>query len=137
MVEDQSGFAQRFEALRGGMSYQALSEAIERKTGKRISAQGMHKWSAGGKIAPKNAEVIAHFFGVSAIWLLYGIGPKSSGTIDEAIQELPDEAQQQVLDFIEYKFVKSDGLIGGEKLTHYMKMIEGFRRDMEQRKGKK
>ena len=36
MVEKTQTFAERFEQLRAGMAYQALAEAIFRKTGKKI-----------------------------------------------------------------------------------------------------
>src|SRR3954469_6039917 len=73
-VETTEGFGKRFEDLRTGMSYQALADAIQRKTGIRISAQAMHKWSKGGGIEPKQVQLLAEFWGVSAAWLPRGGG---------------------------------------------------------------
>lgn len=133
MVEKVQTFAERFEQLRGGMAYQALSDAVHRKTGIRISAQGMHKWAKGGGIDPESLKPIADFFGVSESWLMYGTGPEAGPSLQEAVGALSESDQQQVLDFIEYKIVKTEGLIASDRTGGYMKMIARIREDMKRR----
>jgi len=47
-------FADRFERLRGGMSYGALSEGILRKTGVQISPQALHNGRRAGMPIPRS-----------------------------------------------------------------------------------
>jgi hypothetical protein len=119
--------AERFEKLRAGMSYQALSDAIFRKTGVRISPQAMHKWSKGGNIDPDNVKPVCEFFGVTEAWLVYGAGRESTLTIDGLVSSLPDEPYQRTLDFIRYQLTTSgSNLFAGEpeKLGDYLKFID-------------
>jgi hypothetical protein len=131
MVEKVETFGERFEKLRGGMSFQALSDAIYRKTGIRISAQGIHKWSKGGGIEQDKLKLLAEFFGVTEAWLTYGEAP--APTLDEAVGKLPDESRQEVLDFIRYKFSRAEGLIASDVASDYHVMIDRIRKDMEDR----
>ena len=124
-------FATRFEKLRGGMSYQALSDAIYRKTRQRVSAQAMHKWTRGGGIGPDKLKLLAEFFDVSEVWLMYG-DPKVS-SLDEAVGALPDASRQEVFDFIEYKFARAENMIAGDSAGEYLAMIDRIRRDMKER----
>jgi transcriptional regulator with XRE-family HTH domain len=139
MVENTGTFAERFEKLRNGMSYQALSEAVEAKTGVRISGQAMHKWvSQDGGITLENARAIAMYFDVKPGWLLFGEGeePTHKPGLEEAISELPDDTPQRVLDFIQYNFERAEGLLASDKLAHYTAMIENIKRDLDARKQK-
>ena len=125
MVEKTETFAVRFDRLRGGMSYQALSEAIERKTGVRITPQAMHKWSQGGDIAKENLKIVAEFFGVTEAHLLYGVGPETGTSLEDAVNALPAQARQEVLDFIRYKIERADTrLFTGEQVATYLTMID-------------
>lgn len=122
-------FPDRFERLRGGMSYQALSDGIYRKTGMRISPQAMHKWSRGGGIDQDTAKLVAEFFGVHEAWLLFGTGPESILSLEHVLDALPDPAHERTVDFIKYQiernatetelFVKEPA-----KLTEYLKFID-------------
>lgn len=97
-------FASRFEKLRAGMSYQALSDAIKRKHGKLISPQAMHKWTHGGRIDLDNLKLVADFFGVNDTWLLFGTGPETRGaSLEDAVRDLGPTDGQSVLDFFRYK----------------------------------
>lgn len=137
MVEKTETFADRFEQLRGERSYEALSDDIAKKTRVRISAQAMHKWATkNGGITLENARAIASYFDVSPAWLLFGDGPGPRYHLTEAIQDLPEEAQQQVFDFIGYKFERAEGLIASDKLSNYLKMIQRFKDDLDGRKGR-
>ena len=72
MERKESGFATRFEILRGGRSLQALSDDIKKATGKRITPQAMHKWLQGGGVKKEHLELLARYFNVTEAWLVYG-----------------------------------------------------------------
>lgn len=136
MVENEGSFAERFERLRNGVSYEKLSDAIAAKTGVRISPQGMNKWvTRSGGITMENAKAVAEYFSVSPSWLLFGEGkPSTSITLEDVISQLPDDNPQQTIDFIEYKLQRSEHLIASDKIARYMDMIDRFRKDIEQRR---
>lgn len=122
-------FAARFERLRGGMSYEALSEAIKRKTGVQISAQAMHKWSRGGNIDQKNIKPVCEFFGVEESWLMYGTGQESKLSLDELVNALPEAEREKTVDFIRYQVERSateTHLFAEDpaRLTEYLKFID-------------
>jgi hypothetical protein len=67
-----------------------------------------------------------------------GVGPKRPGPIDtktvimgEAIESLPSNERQQVLDFLAYKFERSAEFFASDRLARYMKMIDAFKRDRD------
>lgn len=132
MVEKIETFAERFERLRGNTSYEALATGIELKTKVRISPQALHKWVKGGGVAVENIRAVANYFGVSPGWLLFGegAGPDATEHLESALQDLPQESQQQVLDFITYKIERAEGLLANDKLARHMALIESFKRDL-------
>lgn len=131
--------AERFEHLRGGMSYEALSDAIYRKTGVRISAQAMHKWSKGGNIDPKNVPAVCEFFGVNDAWFVYGSGPESKLSLEEVVNALPDPAREKTMDFIRYQIERSATETEifakePERITAYLKYIDQVIRAPKEKK---
>ena len=135
MVKNSDTFADRFEKLRDGMSFQALSDAIHRKSGTRISPQGMHKWAKGGGIDPTSLRLVASFFGVNEAWLMFGEGDQARGaSLEDAINDLGPESGQAVLDFFRYKIDTAESLVASDKLAHYVAMIERISADMEKKK---
>lgn len=54
-----------------------------------------------------------------------------------AIQSLPINEQQQVLDFIGYKLQTTTVLTAREQVGSYMKMLDNLKKDLEQRRKKK
>lgn len=68
-------FAARFETLRAGRSLKALAADIQRETGRRITAQAMHKWLQGGGVTLEHIEILARYFRVTRAWLLWGDEP--------------------------------------------------------------
>lgn len=111
------------------MSYQALSDAIQRKTGVRISPQALHKWTHGGKIDPDNVKPVAEFFGVQEAWLVYGTGPESTVSLDEVVKALPDAEAEKTVDFIKYQLERAATetqlfATEPERLTVYLKFID-------------
>lgn len=53
-----------------------------------------------------------------------------------AIQSLPDNEQQQVFDFIEYKIRTTDALVAREHAANYLKMIDSLKADMARKRKK-
>lgn len=131
-------FADRFERLRGGMSYQALSDGIYRKTGARISAQALNKWTHGGNIDQDNVKPVCEFFAVNEAWLIYGTGPESKLSLEEIVNTLPPESAVRAFDFVKYQIERSateTELFAKEpeRLGDYLKFID---RLINARKGK-
>lgn len=85
---------------------------------------------------------ICEWAGVNLNWLTMGVGPKRTDTVDtkalvlgEAIEALPGDERQQVLDFISYKFERSSApIFAGERMTRYLKMIDAFKKDRDAKK---
>lgn len=100
-----------------------------------VSAQAVTKWIQTGEISRTNATKVAKILDVSLDALLGG-SQSEREEIGKAIDDLPDEQQQQVLDFIRYKIERSEGFMASEKAAHYMKMIDRIKADMAGRKGK-
>lgn len=100
-------FAERFDRLRGGMSYQALADGIQRKTGVQITPQALHKWSQGGAADPKNAKATAEFFGVTEAYFMFGTGAESSLSLEEVLGALPAEERERTVDFIRYQLERA------------------------------
>lgn len=98
-----------------------------------VSAQAVTKWIQTGQISRANATEVARILGVSLDALLGG-SQSEREDIGKAIDELSDEHQQQVLDFIRYKIERSEGFMASEKATHYMKMIDRIKADMAGRR---
>jgi transcriptional regulator with XRE-family HTH domain len=105
----------------------------------KVTPNAVRKWFLGiGYPEMEMAIQLANWAGVNVTWLLQGTGLKRGATIDtkavvlgEAIESLPRDDRQQVLDFIEYKFAKSDGLFVGERLARYLVMIDAFKKDRD------
>lgn len=64
-------FADRFLALKGDESYQALAAKLNKK-GFDISAQALHKYAHGGGISADSLEQLASYFGVPPAELFFG-----------------------------------------------------------------
>jgi len=136
MIDNKETLAQRLDSLRAGMTYAALAEAIERKTGLLITAQTVHNWCSGKTdITEDKLKVVAEFFGVSASWLRYGEGSMTErNALETAITALPEDDRQQVLDFVRYKIERADTLFASEKASSYLAMIDRLVEDMKKRR---
>lgn len=98
------------------------------------------KWLSGeGYPTMEKLIAICEWAGVNLNWLTLGTGPKRTDTVDtkslvlgEAIESMPEDERQQVLDFITYKFERSSApLFAGERMARYLKMIDAFKRDRD------
>lgn len=116
------------EALeRLGKSQMWLAEQVG------VSPQAVTKWIQTGQISRENAQAAAPVLGLSLDALLAGASIEGA-QIGEAIGELPEGNQQEVLDFIRYKFERSEGLIAGDRAAHYVAMIDRIKADMAARR---
>jgi len=102
-----------------------------------VSSSAVAQWESGDSksLRPENLFKVARALKKSPEWLVTGIGPEHPRwEICEAIADLPGDDPQKVLDFIQYRFDKAEGLVASDKLAHYNVMIEDFKRDLESRK---
>ena len=107
-----------------------------------VTPNAARKWFLGlGFPEMELALEIANWASVNVNWLLQGSGLKRGTIVDtkavvlgEAIESLPKDDKQQVLDFIEYKFQRSESLFVGERLARYLTMIDAFKKDREAKK---
>jgi len=99
----------------------------------RVSPQAVTKWIKTGEISRENAVEVARLLELPVDALLGGVSP-AGAELGGAIDALPDESRQQVLDFVRYKFERAEGLIASEQAAHYVKMIDRIKADYERRK---
>lgn len=125
-------FASRFQQLKGRASFQALSDAVYRATGIRITAQAMHKWTEGGNINRANARVLADFFGVTEAWLLYGVGREHEVLLEDALRDLERGAARQVLDYIRYHLERHSRQLTADKMQTYIGLLERLQSELEE-----
>lgn len=86
-------------------------------------------------LKPENLFKIAKKLRKSAEWLVTGEGTElPREEIYDALAELPGNNPQTVLDFIQYRIEKAEGLIASDKIGRYMAMIEAFKNDLDKRK---
>ena len=100
-----------------------------------VSPQAVTKWLQTGKISRENATDVARVLGISIDALLGGISPEGAKT-GQVIDALPEESQQQVLDFILYQIDRNEGFFATEpkKAAHYSDMIDRIKADMAARR---
>lgn len=104
-----------------------------------VTQGAARKWLTGKGYADMEKIVqICEWSGVNVNWLVMGVGPKRPGPIDtktvimgEAIESLPSDERQQVLDFLAYKFERSAEFFASDRLARYMKMIDAFKKDRD------
>lgn len=100
-----------------------------------VSQQAVKKWLSGESLPElEKLILLANWARVNVSWLAQGVGPKRANIVDtkalvlsEAIEGLPYDSKQQVLDFIGYKIERADGLFTGERLSRYMTMLDAFK----------
>lgn len=138
----RNAFAQRLHEICDDLKLPAergRQTALAKLVG--LTPNAARKWLQGDGL-PEMAQAVklAAMANVSVVWLLQGSGPKRDTPVDtkalildEALHALPTQDAQQVFDFIEYKFQKVDGVFAGERLARYMKMLDAFKQDMNDR----
>ena len=107
-----------------------------------VSPNAARKWVQGlGMPELDTAIEIAKWAGVNINWLLQGTGPKRGDKLEtqalvlnEAVDSLPADDRQMVLDFMRYKIERADGFIAGERLARYLSMIDSIKADMAKKK---
>lgn len=108
-----------------GKSQSWLAEAVG------VSDAAVTKWIESGKISRANAILVAKALGVSVDHILQGNRQTLGARMAEPIDTLPPDAQQDVLDFIRYKYERAETLIASDKAADYHRMIERITADME------
>lgn len=133
-MERAGQFAQRLHEACDDQGLPVHGRATRVAEKLRVTPQAAQKWFS-GKAFPDMANAIgmSEFLDVTLNWLLTGHGPKRHGTADvnvqrlgEAVQEMPQFAREQVLDFLEFS-IKRGQLFVGEREKRYMASIEALR----------
>jgi len=133
------GFASRLNEVCQDMGLPEHGRQTELAKVFHVGPKAARKWLVGEGYPEMDLCIsIAKWANVSFNWLMAGTGPKREGHADtkvvvlgEAIQALPQDDGQQVLDFIEYKLQRSEGLFVGERLARYLSMIDAFKKDRD------
>lgn len=77
-------FAERLTALKGDESFHELARKMQR-SGLKVTAQALHKWTHGGGISPDNLRDVARYFRVSPAHMAFGeVGEAQDGLSPEA-----------------------------------------------------
>jgi len=114
-----------------GLTQDQLAKAVG------VSAAAVAQWETGDSksLRPENLFKAARALNKSAEWLATGEGPETPRwQLHDMVNEMSVNDAQQVIDFIEYRFEKSEDVIASDKVARYTKMIEGFKHDLEQRR---
>lgn len=122
-VKTKRPITQEIAALEMGMSQGAVSQFMLGKV--PLGLKATLKFAAFLGVAPE--QIRPDFPELAGIQL-------NPNSMDSLISDLPISDQQQVLDFIEYRVEKSEGLIASEKMSRYVTMIEKLKRDLDERK---
>ncbi|MGL4526325.1 MAG: hypothetical protein ACRCUC_05050 [Aestuariivirga sp.] len=99
-----------------------------------VTPNAARKWLLGeGYPEMEVAVKIATWADVTIEWLLTGRGSKRSSAIatktlvlGEAVEALPVEERQQVLDFLGYKIERAGAVFTRAKFARYMTMLDQF-----------
>lgn len=91
-----------------------------------VTQKGARKWLEGeGMPTLEKSIEIAKRLGVAIEWLLTGRGARRvEGPEIEPIEQLPPDARQQVLDFMEFQATKA---LDPSKLTDYLRWLDHMR----------
>lgn len=104
----------------------------------KVTQGATKKWLSGdGYPTMDKLIAICDWAGCNLNWLVQGVGPKRIDAVDtkslvlgEALETLPSDERQQVLDFIGYKIERSSAqLFTGDRLARYMRMLDAFKQD--------
>lgn len=94
-----------------------------------VSQKGARKWLEGEGLPKLETCIeIAKRFGVYTEWLMSGRGEKwiSGHAPENPLDILPDDARQEVIDFLEFKGTK---VLEGDRAARYMKWVAHMRRN--------
>lgn len=120
----------------GDDSYEAAAARVQQRGGK-VSAPAMHKWVQGtGEITEPNIRAFCEAYGVSPAWVRYGVGERSANAKPRPglVESLPKEVRGEAVDFIGYLLERKQPLMAREQVGRYVTMIEGIKKDMEEKR---
>lgn len=100
-----------------------------------VSNTAVTKWIIEGQISRINAAKVARVLGISIDQLLHGRQDSLGQRMAEPIDALPPKSQQEILDFIRYKYERAELVVANEKAAQYHQMIDRINADMERLKG--
>jgi transcriptional regulator with XRE-family HTH domain len=117
------------EALeRLGKTQSWLAEAVG------VSDTAVSKWINEGTISRANAGKVAKALGISVDHLLHGPEDSVWELLAEPLKKLPVESQQDVLEYMRFKFERARSVIASDNIASYLTMIDRIKADMERLK---
>lgn len=120
---DEAGLTQDQLGAAAGVTASAIAQ-IEADVSKTIRSE--------------NLFPIARKLNKNAEWLLTGEGHETDyGPLVDSIIDLPDDNPQQSLDFISYRWERSEGIVASDKIAKYTTVIDKMKRDLDKRRGDK
>lgn len=136
----QTGFVARLKEVCDDMGLppgHGRQTALARQFG--VTQGATKKWLGGGAYPTLGKIVqICEWSNTNVNWLVMGAGPKTNSGVDiktivlgEAIEAMPPDDRQQVLDFMAFKFERSGDMFVGERLARYMTMLDAFKKDRD------
>lgn len=99
-----------------------------------VSNAAVTKWIAIGQISRDNLEKVARALNVRVDQLLHGTTPAVGERIAGAINALPVAAQQEIVEFIQFKLERAGAQLAEEEKAAYTAAIAAINDDMQQLK---
>jgi transcriptional regulator with XRE-family HTH domain len=100
-----------------------------------VSDAAVAKWISSGEISREKLVPLSRLLGISVDEVLTGEPPLGT-EIGRILEALPPEDGQMALDFISYRWERSEGLVATDKFANYTDMIEKIKKDMARRRAR-
>jgi len=116
-----------------GLTQAQLGEAVG------VSRAAVAQWESGDtkSLSSENIFRAGRALRKSPEWLVTGLeNERQTENLFDILADLPTNDQQQILDYMQYRIDKTEGLIASDKMAHYTAMIEDFKRDLKKRKAR-
>jgi len=133
MVKPHSTLGERMKRARHelGLTQEQIAKGIG------VSTAAVAQWETGDSktMRPVNLFRAARILKKSPEWLATGEGyEEARDDLIDAIDKLPADGAENVLDVIQYRIDRAGTLIASEERAYYVALIEEFRNAIAQRK---
>lgn len=133
--DEMAAFASRLHEICDDMGMPVRGRKTQLAAKFKLAYQSVGKWLDGvGFPETERILELANWADVNVNWLLQGAGPKRGNLIDtkalvisEAIQSLPKERRDTVLELLGVQIEKSGSMIASERQARYLAALENFR----------
>jgi len=133
--DEMAAFAGRLHEICDDMGIPQRGRKTQLAAKFKLAYQSVGKWLDGvGFPETERILELANWADVNVNWLLQGTGPKRGDIVDtkalvisEAIQSLPKERRDTVLELLGVQIEKSGAVIAGERQARYLHVLEAFK----------